>query len=175
MKVSVIVPCYNFAKYIEQAIFSAVAQKTNFEFEVLVSDDFSTDSSLSVIQRLVVRYSSIVKSYTPTENLGFFENIKFLFKEAKGEYIALLDGDDYWTDLSKLQKQIDFMEINKEYVLTFTGYQILHENGTYTPPDSYQWMGLPTHKNEDLTTEDLLENNWVTFGRVYKNNVGSQL
>ena len=108
MKVSVIIPCYNFEDYIEQSILSAVSQKTNFEFEILVRDDMSSDNSQVCIER-VATFNPNVKYFKPEENWGF-KNIKFLIEQCKGEYIAWLDGDDYWTDIHKLQKQVDFLD-----------------------------------------------------------------
>ena len=111
MKVSVIIPCYNFEDYIEQSILSVVAQKTNFEFEILVRDDFSTDKSQLNIER-VANFNTNVRFFNPEENWGGDKNIKFLIEQAKGEYIAYLDGDDYWTDFFKLQKQIENKGLN---------------------------------------------------------------
>jgi glycosyltransferase involved in cell wall biosynthesis len=78
MKVSVIIPCYNFEDYIEQSILSVVAQKTNFEFEILVRDDFSTDKSQLNIER-VANFNTNVRFFNPEENWGGDKNIKFLF------------------------------------------------------------------------------------------------
>ena len=100
MKVSVIIPSYKFVDYIEQSILSALCQKTNFDFEVLVRDDFSQDGSDKIIERLVPLYPNL-KYYPAIENLGFHKNIPFLINESKGEYIAYLDGDDYFIDQNK--------------------------------------------------------------------------
>lgn len=168
MKVSVIIPCYNFGEYIEQSILSAVAQRTNFDFEILVRDDFSTDNSQINIERIAC-LNPIVNFYRPVENLGAFGNIKFLIEQAKGDYIAWLDGDDYWIDLYKLQKQVDFMEENKEYSLTFTGLWDRYTNGDYWPGDGNSWLGLVGFENNEVTTEHLLNANYVTFGKVFRN------
>jgi len=168
MKVSVIIPCYNFVEYIEQSILSAVNQVTNFEYEILVRDDFSQDYSQVNIER-VAFYHPKVKYYKPTENLGFAENIKFLITESKGEYIAYLDGDDYFTDPYKLQKQVDFMDNNSEYVLTFTGHWNREVGGGYAPDSTPGWLGLIGFENNEVNTKDLLKSNYVTFGRMFRN------
>ena len=168
MKVSVIIPCYNFEEYIEQAILSAVSQKTNFEFEILVRDDFSTDRSGLNIDRVSI-FNSNVKVFKPEENLGAQKNIKFLIEQSKGQYIAYLDGDDYWTDVNKLQKQIDFLDNNPDYILTFTGYCSKNKDGKYTPGPPHQWFCLPNFENDEVKTENLLRANYVTFGRVFRN------
>ena len=171
MKVSVIVPCYNFEDYIEQSLLSAVSQKTNFEFEILVRDDMSKDSSQSCIER-VATFNSNVRYFKPEENLGAGKNIKFLTEQAKGEYIAYLDGDDYWTDVYKLQKQVDFMDSNPDYILSFTGHW-MRKGNKYSPSLPYQWLSLPGgFENDEVETEDLLKGNWVSFGRLFRNTPG---
>ncbi len=169
MKVSVVVPCYNFEDYIEQSLLSAVSQKTNFEFEILVRDDMSKDSSQTCIER-VATFNSNVRYFKPEENLGAGKNIKFLTEQAKGEYIAYLDGDDYWTDVYKLQKQVDFMDSNPDYILNFTGHWTRKEN-EYSPSLPYQWLCLPGHfENGEIKIEDLVKGNWSSsFGRLFRN------
>lgn len=168
MKVSVIIPCYNFGEFIEQSILSAVNQITDFDYEILVRDDLSTDYSLLNIKR-VSHYHPKVKYYTPEENLGFCKNISFLISEARGEYIAYLDGDDYFTDPYKLQKQVDFLDQNPDYVMTFTGYWERRPDGGYAPDSTPGWLGLIGFGNNDVSKEDLVKNNYVTFGRMFRN------
>lgn len=168
MKVSVIIPCYNFDEYIEQSILSAVNQLTNFEYEILVRDDLSNDKSQINIER-VAYYHPKVKYFKPSENLGFAENIKFLITQSKGEYIAYLDGDDYFTDPNKLQKQVDFMDSHPEYSMTFTGHWNRELGGGYAPDLTPGWMGLVGFENNEVTSENLLETNYVTFGRMFRN------
>ena len=165
MKLSVIIPAYKFSKYIEQCVLSVLFQNTNFEFEVLVRDDFSNDGTNEILERLSF-YNSNLTNFVATENLGFHKNIKFLMEEAKGEYIAYIDGDDYFTDKNKLQKQIDFLDNNPDYVMHSMGNWTLYNDNTYYPKDigSFMWSLMG-----DVTTEDLLENNYVGFGRVFRN------
>jgi glycosyltransferase involved in cell wall biosynthesis len=168
MKVSVIIPCYNFGEFIEQSILSAVNQITNFEYEILVRDDFSTDNSQVNIDR-VAYYHDKVKTYTPTENWGANKNVKFLMSESKGEYITYLDGDDYFTDPYKLQKQVDFLDNNLDYVMTFTGYWGRELNGGYAPDSTPGWLGLIGFENNTVLTKDLLITNNITFGKMFRN------
>ena len=168
MKVSVIIPCYNFGEFIEQSILSAVNQITNFDYEILVRDDLSTDYSRLNIER-VAYYHPKVKYYIPEENLGFCKNISFLISESRGEYIAYLDGDDYFTDPYKLQKQVDFLDNNQDYVMTFTGYWGRQPDGGYAPDSTPGWLGLIGFPNNDILTKDLLITNYVTFGRMFRN------
>ena len=168
MKVSVIIPCYNFEEYIEQSILSAVSQKTNFEFEILVRDDMSNDNSQICIER-VANFNSNVRYFNAEENLSACNNIKFFIEQCKGEYIAWLDGDDYWTDIYKLQKQVDFLDQNPEYIMTFTGYWMKRDRD-YSPSLPYQWLCLPNNFSDgEVKTEDLLSGNWISFGKFFRN------
>ena len=122
---SYVVPSYGFEDYIIECIESMLSQKVNFEFEVLVRDDHSGDGTNAILQE---RYSNDnrIHIFTSTENMGPFGNIKFLIERARGKYIAYLDGDDYYTDSSKIQRQIDFLESHPDYILHSTGNLMLH-------------------------------------------------
>jgi glycosyltransferase involved in cell wall biosynthesis len=179
MKVSVIVPCYNFEHYIEQCLLSVVSQRTNFEFEILVRDDGSSDRSRDSINRICYRMGdsfnirNFSETHEPGKNLGNsgLDNFRFMLSQAKGDYIAYLDGDDYWVDPYKLQCQIDFLENNKDYVMIFTGHWTKNHEGKYDPQDPGCWFGLPLNifSDNEVKTKDLLSYNWVVYGRVYKN------
>jgi glycosyltransferase involved in cell wall biosynthesis len=157
MKLSVIIPCYNFSDYIEQSIRSVLDQITNFEFEILIGDDFSSDNSLEIIESIK---SDKIKVFKNETNIGGHKNIINLFKNAKGEYISYIDGDDYFIDQYKLQKQVDFLDINKEYSL--------HSTGCYIHCDTIPYPhSIPLR--EELSIEDILENNLISFGRTFRN------
>jgi len=118
IKVSVFCLTFNHEKYIRQALDGFVMQKTNFPFEILVHDDASTDNTPKIIREYAEKYPHIIKPVFQTENqyskkIGIIKN--FLLPLAQGEYFAWCEGDDYWTDPYKLQKQIDFLNENKEY------------------------------------------------------------
>lgn len=113
IKVTVICTAYNHEKYIRNALDGFVNQKTNFQYEVLIHDDASTDNTAKIIREFEEKYPEIIKPIYQTENqysknVGIIQSI--LLPLAKGKYIALCEGDDYWTDSQKLQKQFDFME-----------------------------------------------------------------
>ncbi|WP_196809820.1 glycosyltransferase family 2 protein [Butyrivibrio sp. MB2005] len=115
IKVSVIVATYNQEKYIRHTLESIVAQKTNFAFEVLVGDDCSTDGTAEIVNEFAEKYPDIIIPYLREKNLGIYGNIPELLTHAKGEFIAIIEGDDYWIDDYKLQKQADFLDKNKDY------------------------------------------------------------
>lgn len=165
MKVSVVIPSYKFFRFLEVNLITVLSQKTNFEFEVLVRDDFSQDGSDLLLKRLRGFYSNLVV-FEAEENWGFHKNIKFLMEQAVGEYICYLDGDDYFLDPLKLQKQVDFLDANPSYVMHATGYCILKGDSEYIPGEPGDMM-MPNIY--EPTTEDLLEHNYVGFGRMFRN------
>lgn len=130
--VSVCCITYNHVRFIEEAIDSFLMQKTNFAFEVLVHDDASTDGTAGIIQEYAKRYPDIIRPIIQTVNqfakCGLI-NPRFVFPKARGKYIALCEGDDYWTDCTKLQKQVQFLDNNPEYVITYTDCKPFDEKG----------------------------------------------
>lgn len=129
--VSVFLISYNEEQYIRQALDSILAQNINFDFEILCHDDASTDNTANIILEYAERYPNIVIPILQKENqTQKSENIvlKFIYPKAKGKYVAYCDGDDYWTDKNKLQKQVDFLERNPEYTLCLHNFEFLYEN-----------------------------------------------
>lgn len=116
--VSVIVITYGQEKYIKQALDSITMQKTNFKFEIIVGNDCSPDNTIEVLKNYKSSGNYVMNIINREENIGATKNLYLCIKEAKGKYIAFLEGDDYWTDEYKLQKQFDFLENeeNKKYV-----------------------------------------------------------
>ncbi|WP_153061586.1 glycosyltransferase family 2 protein [Metasolibacillus fluoroglycofenilyticus] len=115
-KVSVILLTYNHEKYISQAIESILIQKTNFDFEILIGDDCSTDRTFEVLSEYQKEYPEKIKIFRRESNGGATANYYKLLKESKGEFIAPLEGDDYWLRSDRLQILVDFLEENVEYV-----------------------------------------------------------
>ena len=111
---------YNHEQYIRQCLDGFVMQKTNFRFEAIVHDDASTDGTVEIIREYAEKYPDIIKPIFETENqyskrdgsIGRIMN-----EHTHGKYIAICEGDDYWTDPYKLQKQVDFLESHPDYVM----------------------------------------------------------
>ncbi len=119
MMVSVYCLAYNHGKYIKDALEGFVNQVTDFEYEVFVHDDASTDNTVELILEYARKYPDIIKPIIQTENkysqgISIFYN--YIFPKMSGKYIAACEGDDYWCERDKLQKQIDFLENNEDYV-----------------------------------------------------------
>jgi glycosyltransferase involved in cell wall biosynthesis len=118
--VSISCLAYNHEKFIGKALEGFMMQKTNFPFEVLIHDDASTDRTAEIIRGYADKYPGVIKPVYQTENQwrkGNRGSAIHNFPRAKGKYIALCEGDDYWTDPAKLQRQVDFMESNPDYSL----------------------------------------------------------
>lgn len=132
IKVSVCVVTYNQEKYIRECLQSVVDQETDFDFEVLVADDCSTDGTSGIIQEFAEKYPNMIKPIFHSKNIGPFNNYVSVHKAALGEYIAHLDGDDYWLP-GKLQIQKDFLDKNKECNFVVTRIKRLDDKGIFKP------------------------------------------
>ena len=167
--VSICCTAYNHEPYIEEAIESFLMQKTDFPFEVLVHDDCSTDGTANIIREYEKKYPNIIKPIYQKEN-QYLKGIKigptFIYPRAKGEYIALCEGDDYWTDPEKLQIQIDFLEKNEEYVISGHDAFIVDENGKHIKDSK-----LPKIYKKNFSKEKLILNkSWIlTMSMVFRN------
>jgi len=117
--VSVCMTTYNQEKYIADAIESVLFQKTTFPVQLVIGEDHSTDKTLDICRHFMDLYPSIVINHRIV-NLGLARNLSLVWKECKGKYIAILEGDDLWTSPYKLQKQVELMEQHLEYSMCFT-------------------------------------------------------
>jgi glycosyltransferase involved in cell wall biosynthesis len=162
MKLSVIIPCFNFRSYIEECVNSILSQNVNFDFEIIIRDDFSKDGTLEF---LIEKYSNNpnIKILNSEKNIGAVNNLKVLLDSCSGEYIAHLDGDDYLTDINYYQRVIDFLDINKSYSLYCSGYKYF-ENGVFNPEN-----GFLTGLKSEVHLDDMFHTNYVSFGRVFRN------
>lgn len=158
-KVSVITITFNQRKYIGKALESILSQKTNFEFELIVADDCSTDGTDKIIREYTEKYPNIVKPILRSKNIGAWNNFVDALSNADGEYIALCEGDDYWTDLNKLQRQVDFLDKHPDYTICFHPVRVIFENGqekdTIFPAET-----------TGFTTKKLLQENYIQTNSV---------
>lgn len=130
--VSILCPAFNHEKYISDALHGFLSQETNFRFEVLVNDDASTDGTRNVIERFVKEYPQIIRFFYSDINqfsIGNDAGRGVLLQNAKGKYIALCDGDDFWVDPCKLIKQKEFLDKNSDVVVCYTAVQAFNDQG----------------------------------------------
>lgn len=153
IKVSILCTAYNHEKYIGKCLEGFVNQETNFEYEVLVNDDKSSDRTAEIIIEYQKRYPTIIKPFLQKEN-QFSKNVRInddiLYPQAKGKYIALCEGDDYWIDCNKLQKQYDYMEDHLECAMVLHN-SIKHDvNGQKSDSLFNSWKTIHIMDEEEI-------------------------
>ncbi|WP_417875151.1 glycosyltransferase [Xanthomarina gelatinilytica] len=126
--VTVCMITYAHEDYIEQAINSILEQKTSFDYELLIADDCSPDATYEIIQRIINNHpqGSRIRYVKHDKNIGMTPNFKYVLSQSKGKYTAICEGDDYWIDNFKLQRQVDFLEKHKEYSIVAENGQVLN-------------------------------------------------
>jgi glycosyltransferase involved in cell wall biosynthesis len=165
--ISVCCITYNHEKFISHTIEGVLMQKTSFDFEFIIANDCSDDSTDKVIKQNIIKHErgNIITYYSHDKNLGMIPNFAFALKACNGKYIGLCEGDDYWTDPLKLQKQVDFLESNDTYILVGYNARINNEDQEENKnvKDLYS-------EYQDFTTSDLLQKNpFVTAMTMFKN------
>ncbi|MCR5356780.1 MAG: glycosyltransferase, partial [Lachnospiraceae bacterium] len=153
IKLSVIFITYNHEKYVEKALRSVCEQETDFAYEVVVGEDCSTDSTREILKRVAAEYPDKVRLLFREKNFGRPTlNVYNTTMECRGEYLAYLEGDDYWTDKFKLKKQVDFLEEHPEYIACTHDCVMIDENGDEITDeavlkvgDMYKWSGKFTY------------------------------
>lgn len=157
VKVSVICAAYNHEKYIAKALDSFVSQRTDFPFEVLVHDDASTDGTAAIIRQYAEKYPDIIRPIYQTENQyqkGVSVVGQILFPAARGQYLAMCEGDDYWTDPDKLQRQYDYMQSHPDCPLSLHQSIRVFEDGRYM--SAFTSRDLSTEEARCITADELI-------------------
>lgn len=161
---------FNHAPYIKECLEGFLMQQCDFNFEILIHDDASTDATADIIREFQGKYPQLIKPILQKENQWSqgIRNIqsKFNFSRAKGKYIALCEGDDYWTDPLKLQKQVDFLEQNPDYQMCFSSCELVKEKNVTS-------TFKPINNSREYSDLEILTD-WIvpTASILYKNNLG---
>lgn len=160
--VSIVCITYNHEPYLRKALDSFLMQKTSFAYEIVLAEDCSTDGTRKICEEYAAKYPDIIHYVWSENNVGAVENEARAIRAAKGKYIALCEGDDYWTDSMKLQKQVDFMESHPEYSVTFHRYKIHHVDTDKWQEDNAQWLFVGKNiEGTDISIEQAFEK-WIT-------------
>jgi glycosyltransferase involved in cell wall biosynthesis len=151
---------YNHALFIGQCLDHLLAQKTNFPFEIIIHDDASTDGTKEIIAAYALKYPNIIFPYYQNEN-QYSKGMRGLqsrynYPRCRGRYIAICEGDDYWPDPYKLQRQVEFLEKNAEYVLTFHDFSVVDEKNQVI-----EATPVPSRYQRDANKEDLIMGKWL--------------
>lgn len=155
MKVSVGIITYNQASYIRQCLDSILMQSVNFRYEIIVGDDASTDGTQTILREYQNKYPNIFVLLLSEYNKGISINYQNVLSRCSGKYIALCEGDDYWTNPLKLQSQVNFLDTHHEYGFVGTYNELLFPDKTIKY-DAYEYLRNPK-----------IEGNWELYGDVF--------
>lgn len=155
---------YNHERFIKEAIQGVLNQKVNFDFEFIISNDSSSDNTNFYIQRIINANPQVhFKYFNHSKNKGMIDNFLFALKSCSGKYIALCEGDDYWTDSLKLQKQVNFLEAHPDYEMCFTNIIVVNASGERIKENLKVHSQKHSFTHKDMTV-------WApTLTRVFKN------
>lgn len=165
ISVSVCIITYNHEKYIAQAIKGALSQKVdNYNYEIVIGEDCSTDKTREIIMKYQKENPDKIKIIYNEKNLGMMDNFINTLNSCTGKYIALCEGDDYWTDPYKLQKQVDFLEENPDFSICHHNMQVIYDDGRKP------CLSNSSSQKEVTTIEDLAKGNYIyTASCVFRN------
>lgn len=157
--ISIAIICYNQSEFIAKAIDSVLSQKHSYKYEIVISDDASTDNTRSILIKYQKKYPDLIKLILHNNNIGPTNNLQELLLLCKGKYVAILEGDDFWTFNFKIKRQVEFLDFNPGYIACTHRYQIVDEKGSKIS-DEYIGIGRP------FSGEYKLEHfeNYIYFG-----------
>jgi glycosyltransferase involved in cell wall biosynthesis len=164
IKLSVMIVTYNQERYIEQTLNSALMQRTNFPFEIVIGEDCSTDKTREIVKSIAAKHPDKIRLLLRDKNLGMHENHRQTHFECRGQYIAMLEGDDFWTHPDKLQRQVDFLDAHPECVLCYHNVLIFDE---HTNEEAFYCR--PNHP-EIQKIDDLMQEIFVNTASVVLRN-----
>ena len=164
---SICIISYNQVDYISQAIESAINQQMNFNSEIIIADDCSTDGTREIVMNYAVRYPGWIRVLERNQNLGPANNFIDLIYAAQGKYIAYLEGDDYWTQNNKLQQQVDFLEQHPDFTICFTDALETFSEDVH---DERNYRSAGSGQQTETTANELIFRNYIqTCTVVFKN------
>lgn len=153
--VSVVMIAYNSERYIDDAIRGVIAQKGDFDIQLIICDDCSKDSTAAIVEQWTAKYPTIIDFHRNEKNLGVQGNYLEAFKYVKGDYMAMCDADDYWIDSSKLARQVGYMESHPDCSITFHRVINYYEDSRVK---SFSNGG----QKADATFDDISRSNFIT-------------
>lgn len=164
MKASVLLITYNHERYIDQALNSVLSQETGFEFEIIISEDASTDGTREIVRGWADRFPDRIRLILSERNMRSNQVVARAFHAAHGDYVALLDGDDFWTSRDKLARQVALLESDPSLALCFTNAEVVDPEGK---PTGRLWT--PPHIPERLSLANLWQGNpFATCGSLFR-------
>lgn len=169
--VSVCMITYKHEAFIAEAIEGVLMQKVDFEVELIISDDCSPDKTSEIVQHYINTHKngSWIKYHRHEKNLGVMPNLLFALRECKGEYIALCDGDDYWTEVCKLTLQVEYLAKNRHIQIVFHDFKIL------TTDKKFKSSNLNRSESHSLSRKKMISNGMQTLSILMRNNLDNYL
>ncbi len=168
-KVSVCMVTYNQERFIGQAVESALMQETTFPVEIVIGEDCSTDQTRSIVQELACRRPEKIRPLLAERNMGARANFMRTLGECRGQYVAMLEGDDYWTNPHKLQRQVDLLDARLDWAMCFHPAQIIYDDWRKEPGMWPEKWDKPEATIVDLFNMDFIPTNAVLFrNRLFK-------
>ena len=159
--VSVVTITYNHEKWIGKCIEGVLMQKTDFPLEMIVAEDCGPDGTRAICEDYAAKHPDIIRLLPSEKNLGPKENEKRAMAEVRGKYIAFCEGDDYWTEPAKLQRQVDFLEANPDYTVCFARWRNYNDVSGKFEPDKCDDLFPQGTEGIDLDI-DMFFQRWVT-------------
>jgi len=160
-KVSIVVISYNQQDFIKKAIESFLLQKIDFAIEIIIADDASTDDTQKVIKGYAKKHPEQFKPILRKVNIGIQRNLIDALQHAEGDYIALCEGDDFWTDPEKLQRQVDFLDNHPQHALCFHPVNVFFENN-----EQEDYIYPKESHAKEFTLNKLLKTNFIQTNSV---------
>jgi glycosyltransferase involved in cell wall biosynthesis len=170
MKVSIVVITYNHAPFVTRALDSILAQNVRGEYEIIISEDCSTDGTRQIVVDFHEEHPDISRLLLSERNLNSNQVVARAIRAARGEYIAMLDGDDYWLSSEKLHKQVEFLDAHPECAVCFHNAVMFHEDGAR---ESRLYVRGRTAGTLDL--EELLRSSFPSCSTMYRNGLVAAL
>ena len=165
---------YNHEKFIAQCLDSFLMQETNFRYEIIVGEDCSTDDTRNIVESNRQKHPDKFKVITDVKNVGAQNNLIRVLTAARGKYIALCDGDDFWIDRQKIQKQVDFLENNLSYTMCCAYTRVINNSGKVVyqaeklVPREYSYNDLMAGKREETRISSAVMRNSSVIGKMFK-------
>jgi glycosyltransferase involved in cell wall biosynthesis len=165
--VSVCLITYNHEKYIAAALDSILQQESDFPVQIIIGEDCSTDNTRSICEEYCRKFPESIILLPPVQNMGMMKNFIRTYRACSGDFIAFIEGDDYWTDTKKLQKQVDFLHGNVDYSLCFHNVNMVFTRNNTNGEKPFH----TTLEKDSFETEDLLQQWFIpscsVVSRVY--------
>lgn len=169
---SIVMTTYNHGEYIKQALDSIFMQKVNFKYEIIVGDDCSQDNTLEILLKYKEEYGGVLRLFIRKVNMGSHHNHYDLIAKTRGKYISYLEGDDFWNNDMKLQKQMDFLETHEEYIAVVHKINVVDRKGNvYKNRDfEIQYCTKEIYSLKEFETGILAgHTSSLMFRNIYKN------